>query len=363
MDKKQFIEQLSKLISFASLSHDQAINHQLLDYVESLISPKASIKRIVNKDAQILIASYQNDKRPDIAYLVHSDVVPGREAQFTLRQKGDKLFGRGVSDMKYSIPIGIALLNELIEKKSELSFSLVITTDEETGGFDGAQFLSQKAKFDPTALIVPDGGDNFKFISKSKGVCQLEVKASGRPAHASMPWQGDSALNKLVKLASVLLEKYEKNGSQESWETTLNIGQIKGGESTNQVCSQAVMKLDFRFPETSSKEEIKKIVESEADLIASDLQVNYISTGLPTQTKVSLPIVRKFIDSFADQLEKKIEIKAEYGASDARHFGPMNTPILMIKPTGGDIHGDDEWISLDACMHFYQGLRRFLELK
>ena len=36
----------------------------------------------------------------------------------------------------------------------------------------------------------------------------------------------------------------------------MNIGVIQGGISTNQVCPEADMKLDFRFPETESVEKI-----------------------------------------------------------------------------------------------------------
>lgn len=363
MTAKQFTKQLEKLVSFVSISSDLSENSKLFDYVQSLIDPRAKVTRIINDKTAILIASYQNNFRPDIAYLAHSDVVAGETEQFKMKAVGDSLIGRGVSDMKYSIPIGIALLNELIENQSELSFALVITSDEEVGGFDGINFLVESGRFDPTALIVPDGGDNFQFIQKSKGVCQLKISATGKAAHASMPWEGDNALEKIVKLSYQLLDKFGKNNTAEGWETTINIGQIVGGESTNQVCDKAMMKLDFRYPESQSKEEIFNFVSLKAKSIDPTIVVEYLSTGLPTTTNCNLPIVKKFIASFETELGKKIVIRAEYGASDARHFSVFKTPILMIKPTGGDIHGPNEWVSLDACMKFYQGLRIFLGLK
>ncbi len=43
-----------------------------------------------------------------------------------------------------------------------------MTTDEETGGFQGAAYLANQYKFQPKILIVPDGGDDFIFINKAK---------------------------------------------------------------------------------------------------------------------------------------------------------------------------------------------------
>jgi len=362
MTKSQFIKQLTQLISFPTLSTDLEANLLLFDYLKTLIDPQAKIKIIVNGNAAILIASYQDDLDPDIAYLVHSDVVAARDDQFKMRVDDDHLIGRGTSDMKYSIPVGVALLNELIEKKSELSFALVVTSDEEIGGFEGADYLAKKADFRPTAMIVPDGGNNFDFIEKSKGVCQLLIEAKGIPAHASTPWEGENALVKLVKLSSLLLEKFEKNNQKQAWVTTMNISQIEGGKSTNQVCSFASMKLDFRFPETETKEGIRGVVEALAKTIDPKIEISYLSTGLPTKTNTKLAIVKKFIKSFESEIDREVRIQAGFGASDARHFADLKIPILMIKPDGGDIHGDHEWISLAAIMKFYQGLRKFLEL-
>ena len=75
-------------------------------------------------------------------------------------------YGRGVSDMKFSIPIGYMILNDLIRQKSKLSFAFVVTTDEETGGYEGTRYLVDKYGFKPKLLIVPDGGDGLVFVNK-----------------------------------------------------------------------------------------------------------------------------------------------------------------------------------------------------
>jgi len=362
MENKLFIEQIKKLVAFKTLSGDFEENSKALDYVETLIGKKADVERIRNKNTEILIAGNSKTMSPDVGYMAHMDVVAAKEEQFTLIQKGDKLFGRGASDMKFSIPIGIALLNELIRNKSKLSFSLVVTTDEEVGGFDGEAYLAEKLKFRPKCLIIPDGGDNLSFVSKAKGVCQLIIASKGSPAHASRPWMGKNALEPIIELGNKLMKIYGKNSLKENWNTTMNIGTIQGGISTNQVCPEAVMKLDFRYPETDSIGKITDKVKKLAREISPNLSVEPASTGLPTFTDINLPVVKNFLDSMEEAYGQKIVVSQTYGASDARHFAKYNIPVFMMKPMGGEIHSENEWVSTSSCLKFYEGLKIFLEI-
>lgn len=361
MDKHKFIDQLTKLVAFESISGNYDINNKALDYVESLIDKKAKTKRIRNKDAEILLAGNKDLYSPEIGYLVHIDVVSGKPEQFKLKVTKDKLIGRGACDMKFSIPIGIEILNKLINQNSKKSFVLAITTDEEIGGWSGSSHLAEVINFRPKSLIVPDGGDNLNFVEKAKGVCQILIESKGSPAHASTPWKGKNAFEPLIKLIERLLVIYGKNNLRENWNTTMNIGQIQGGISTNQVCAEAIMKLDFRFPETDNIKNIFNTVKNTAKKIGPELSVSLISTGLPTFTNVKQNVVQNFLNSMKKNYKKKIMIAKTYGASDARHFSKFDIPILMLKPIGGNIHSDYEWISLKSCLKFEKALSDFIE--
>ena len=283
---------------------------------------------------------------------------PGDD-QFVMKMEGDKAIGRGTCDMKFSIPLGVALLNEA--KKKNVDFCLMITTDEEVGGFEGAKPISDSG-FAPQILIVPDGGDNLNFVDKAKGVCQLRLVAKGVPAHASRPWLGKNAIDSLVLLGGELLKIYGENNLNESWETTMNIGTINGGISTNQVCPEAEMKIDFRYPETDSIEKIVAVVEKKIGDLGLEIEVSKLSTGLPTFTDVNDPEVKKYLAAMEEVFGKKVVVKQTYGASDARHFALLKSPVLMHKPLGGEIHSADEWVDVDSVMTFYEGLRKYLGL-
>ena len=364
--KQQLTTQLATLVSMKTLTGDIETNRTALDYIQTLISKNAVIKRVQNNTAEILLAGNKSNSEllnPEIGYMVHVDIVAAEEKLFTMSVTDSIAKGRGVSDMKYSIPIGVALLNELIEKNSSKSFTLAITTDEEVGGFNGALFLAKEMKFRPKVLIVPDGGDNLIFVNKSKGVLQLRLTCSGTAAHSSQPWEGKSAIVPLCEIITKLAKKYQKNSLKKNWNTTLNFGKINGGISTNQVCPQATLDLDFRFPETTTMDALFADTKRIIDSVDPTISIEKLSTGQTTFTDKNLPIVKKFIRSMESAVQQKIKILPTYGASDARHFTDYKIPVLMIKPIGGDIHQSTEWINLDSCIQFSNGLRNFLEIK
>ncbi|KKT30624.1 MAG: hypothetical protein UW41_C0013G0014 [Candidatus Collierbacteria bacterium GW2011_GWC2_44_18] len=359
MTKEVLIKQLSDLVRFKTLSGNVEENTKALDYVQELIGQGFEMERIKNGKAEVLMASVVKGNSPKYCYMVHVDVVSGRDDQFEMKIEDGKAIGRGTCDMKFSIPLGISLLKEAREK--QIDFCLMITTDEEVGGLEGAKLIAERG-FSPQILIVPDGGENLNFVDKAKGVCQLKLVAKGKPAHASRPWLGKNAIDPLLKLGAELLKIYGENNLTESWKTTMNFGTISGGTSTNQVCPEAEMKIDFRYPETDSIENIVSVVEGKIKELGLEVEVSKLSTGLPTFTDVNDPEVKRYIGVMEEAFGQKIVVKQTYGASDARHFAGLKCPVLMHKPLGGEIHSEDEWIDIDSVMTFCEGLKKYLGL-
>ncbi len=362
MNKKTFIHDLKKLIGFPTLTGQPEGFQEAMAFIVKQINPKAHITLLPNDNEPILLACNKPTNSPDICYLVHVDVVAAQPDQFTMQIRDGIAYGRGVSDMKYSIPVGYALLNELIKNKSDLSFMLAITSDEERGGFKGAGYLADEYKLTPKLLIVPDGGDNFVIINKSKGVCHLKISKLGKPAHSSRPWLGENALISIINLASELIRQYENANKNEGWHTTMNIGKLDGGISINQVPSQAELYLDFRFPpESDSATSIIDKVTSCAQKIDSSLVVESIATGIAPYTDLSHPALQVFIQTLSQKLGRDIKTEGGYGSHDGRHFNKYGVPFIMTKPEGGDIHGDNEHINIDSVILLYEALLQFLK--
>lgn len=109
----------------------------------------------------------------------------------------------------------------------------------------------------------------------------------------------------------------------------------------------------------------------------ADLLMMHGETVLVVSHSISLEVILKLLDEyvlinktfdkhfdygdFAVLVKRKISIQDKYGSSNARHFSKCDIPVLMTKPTGGKIHGSDEYISLSACEQYYFLLESFLK--
>ncbi len=361
MNKKKFIHDLGMLVAFPTLTGNSEGFSEAMTFIQNQIDPKAHITLLPNNNEPILLACNKPTKSPDVCYLVHVDVVAAQKHQFLMQVVDGIAYGRGVSDMKFSIPIGYNLLNELIKNKSDLSFMLIVTSDEERGGFKGAGYLADEYKVTPKLVIVPDGGDNFVIINKSKGVCHLKISMQGKPAHSSRPWLGENALVPIIKLAQKLANEYENANRNAGWHTTMNIGKLEGGISINQVPSEAQLYLDFRFPpEFDSSDSILQKVTSFAQKIDTRLTIESIATGIAPYTDLAHPALKLFIKTLSKKLGREILNEGGYGSHDARHFNKYGIPFIMTKPAGGEIHGDKEHLDIDSAILLYDSLLQFL---
>lgn len=72
-----------------------------------------------------------------------------------------------------------------------------------------------------------------KLASGHKGILIFTVKAHGKAGHSGYPWLGQSA-NSMLLPALVALQKLELPSSKKYGNSTLNIGQIRGGVAASE---------------------------------------------------------------------------------------------------------------------------------
>ena len=158
--RNEFLDILAKLINFHTTPGNTKEISQSLDYVNKQLGFYPFFKKTYIKNGvESRVWSTSDTKKTRFILNAHIDVVPADDSLFSLKQYGDKLMGRGVSDMKYSIALYIIALKNIYNKYGKLpSVALMITSDEENGGFNGVKhlleykkkFLSQKQ---PSQLI------------------------------------------------------------------------------------------------------------------------------------------------------------------------------------------------------------------
>src|SRR5688572_14097181 len=153
-----------------------------------------------------LVARIGGDSaKAPLCFTGHIDTVPLGAAPWTRdafagETDGDRLYGRGSTDMKSGIAAFVVAAVELAPHLARgPGLVLVITAGEEVG-CEGARFLADHDLLGRAgAVIVAEPTGNYPFVGH-KGLAWFEIETTGVTAHGSMPEVGDNAIVKMARV-------------------------------------------------------------------------------------------------------------------------------------------------------------------
>ena len=354
MNKTNFdLNLLSELISIRSLSSNQKACLRALRLIKSIFK-QLQIPVLIKKSQGGLFLVAGEPKSAQILFLGHLDVVPALKSQFRLTRKGDKLFGRGVLDMKGPLVVLIQVLVELWQEGKE-GFLLAITTDEEVGGFKGSALLAKRLKR-IKLVIIPDAQTE-KIVLCQKAPFHIKIfNKQGRSTHGSTPWKGMNAAQETIQAA---LEVVAKVNQGDPRETSAALTQIQAGTATNIIPDQAWATLDIRIKNKKEVEVIRKTINSITQ--KHNCKWKAIDQPLFFEIEQSNSFIKKWSESFRKVTGKKPSFSVEAGASDARFFHQAGIPAIITSARGSGIHSSKEWVSLRSLEQLSQTLKQFCQ--
>lgn len=349
---EEITEITEKLVEFKTVKDNEQEFEKAFQYIEDYLSGTGlDINRYEFDGTRSMVIS--TDEDPDIMFHGHVDVVPADEELFEPRIEDGKIYGRGTSDMK----AGLAALMKLVKDKSSegLSIGLMIVTDEETGGFQGAKKLSDKFSPDFFISAEPNNTEGYmEIITEQKGVIKADISAEGKNAHAARPWNGENAAEKLWERFEQVRDNFSTR--KEDWGTTVNMGTFTAEGATNVVPDEAEAGLDIRWTEEYPPEEIRKDFEAVEGL---NLTVNSEEPMLKTETGNSF--VQLLKDASEEVIDEGVSFVRKEPASDARHFSRKGVPGVVFGPEGYEVHEDGEYAVISSFGDYYRALEKFLE--
>lgn len=189
---------------------------------------------------------------PPLCLTGHLDTVPLGAGPWTVDPFageiiGDRLYGRGSSDMKSGVAAMICAAIKAGDLSGGPGVVMVITAGEETG-CEGACHLASLdgALGEVGAIVVGEPTGNEPRVGH-KGALWLLAETRGRTAHGSMPELGENAIYKAAKV----IEKLQDFGFNVPphpglGSPSINVGHITGGMNVNSVPDFAQMGLDIR---------------------------------------------------------------------------------------------------------------------
>ena len=203
----------------------------------------------------------------------HLDVVPlgtrkWSRDPFAGETDGDRLYGRGSSDMKAGVAAMIVAALSFAGKLNNTPGLVLVLTAAEENGCIGSRHLAALPKLmgKAGAIVVGEPTSNYPMVGH-KGSIKFHASFRGVSAHGSMPQLGVNAIYKAAK-AIAKLEEFQF-GVQEHpvmGLPTLNVGTFEGGSGVNLVPDLAKIGVDIRtVPGTDHKELLSRLKKLLAD--------------------------------------------------------------------------------------------------
>ena len=303
------------------------------------------------------------DQQSPVLLIGHHDTVfpPGYFEGY--KADGARGYGPGCLDMKGGIALIWSVLNTLEEAQLLAGMPLVVVSvaDEEVGSLDSEPHLQALARRAACALVFEAGRAQDRIVTRRRGVGSLRVVATGRAAHSGNA-HADGAnaiwsLSRFIDGAQARTE-YERG-------TTVNVGMVQGGTSTNTVPEAAEASVDLRFESVSDAQTLLASLRELANRCAlpgTRIELHGGIKRLPMEkTPASELLYREYAACQRAAGLGDEEQPLVGGGSDANTVSSVGLPAIDgLGPRGGNFHTLDEFVELDSFGPKAEALLRFL---
>jgi succinyl-diaminopimelate desuccinylase len=354
-----------------------------VNYVEATGRPECTRRHPrVNLIARLPGESFH----PTLHFNGHIDVVPPGDGwtvdPFAAVERDGRVYGRGVTDQKAGIAASIFAVEAIRRSGVKLAGSVEqsATVDEESGGFAGVAFLSEHGYIRPDLVdyvIITEPLDYDRICLGHRGVYWFEVLMRGRIAHGSMPFLGESAIDRMARLIERVERELkpklagrrtrmpvEPEGARSA---TINVNSIFGGQSPDAQQTPCVADLcraifDRRFVIEENLEDVRiEFIDLIEQLRVDDAELQYDLKDLmivhPTMTAPDSQLVRTMRDVLSETLGREPPLVASPGTYDQKHFARIAGIEQCIAYGPGILnmaHQPDEYCEIE---HLKQALK------
>ncbi|MGC1358051.1 MAG: succinyl-diaminopimelate desuccinylase [Xanthobacteraceae bacterium] len=320
------------------------------------------------------------DTAPNLAFAGHTDVVPpGNEATwhhppFAGEIAGDKLFGRGATDMKGGIAAFVAAALDYLAanggRPKRGSISLLITGDEEGIAVNGTVKLLQWAaargeKFDHCVLGEPSNVESIGDTVKAgrRGSLNGTLIVDGRQGHVAYPDRADNPIRGLVMLIADLQAPLDQ-GSELFDPSHLEFTSVDvGNQTVNLIPGQAQARFNIRYNDRHTLAKLKALIEERTKTAAGG-RIRYAFEWQPSNADVFVtkpgPFTELAVATIAEITGRKPKLSTSGGTSDAR-FIKDYCPVLEFGLVGATMHQVDECTPLSDLRTLTAIYRRIIE--
>lgn len=376
------VELLERLVAFDTTSRDS--NLELIDFAESLLSAAGIVSRRVWSDDRVkanLWATIGPDVAGGVVVSGHTDCVPvdgqaWSTDPFVLTPRGDRLFGRGTSDMKGFVAAALAAVERWSELDLVRPIHLALSYDEEVGGAGARPLVADMAAANlrPEYCIVGEPS-SMQVVTAHKGIQTFVATISGTEIHSSLAPRAVNAVEYGARLVAALADLAKERAAEGPFDddfdlphTTVHPGVIHGGTALNIVAKECEVEFEFRYLPGESATQLRATIDRIAADVAA-LMPDTDDVGVIVRQRAGFPDLDTPPDSPAVAAVAALTpvpgtAKVAYGTEAGLFAEALNAPTVVCGP--GEIavaHKPDEYVAreqLDICDDFMDALGQSL---
>lgn len=373
------LDTLERLVGFDTVSHRS--NAEIIAYIQDFLTIRGArcVQIPSPQEGKLgLYAEIGPEGPHGVLLSAHTDVVPvtgqnWTRAPFTLSREGERLFGRGTTDMKGYLACMLSAADRAAKADLKEPLKLLFSYDEEIGCVGMQEMIGAVPDLigAPRACFVGEP-TQMQIAIGHKGKAALEAHCTGQAGHSSLAPHFVNALHLASDMVAGLRDVQdwlEKNGARDAAFdipfSTLHVGKMSGGTALNIVPDQASLTLEYRHLAADDPHMILAQITALADQVTARYQAMFAHAGVKITRINAYPGLDGAATSQAAQLAAKLlgtkaTCKVAFG-TEAGFFDALGIATVVCGPgnMAGQGHKADEYIEhsqLCACDAMLSGL-------
>ena len=295
-----------------------------------------------------------SEKKAPLCLTGHLDVVPlgtrkWSKDPFSGEADGDRLYGRGSSDMKAGVAAMLVAVRSLAKRLAGTPGIVMVLTAGEEGGCIGSQRLAEQRKLlgRAGAILVGEPTSNYPLVGH-KGSLKFHASFRGVSAHGSMPQLGVNAIYKAAR-AIGKLESFDFGARSHPvmGAPTMNVGTFEGGSGVNLVPDAAKIGVDIRTVPGMDHAALAKRLRA---LLGEDAEFDAFSDLDPVWTAPDDDWVQRVFELCRPVLGGRPEARTASYMTDAANLLKVyaGAPTIVLGPGEAQMaHQTDEYASME----------------
>jgi glutamate carboxypeptidase len=345
-----FLQHLEELVRVESPSEDPAA----VDAAQQLSAGWAAVlggktKRYPQKNFgdvyELRFGPTRSRQRP-VLILGHLDTVwpHGTLKSMPWSNKGGKLSGPGVLDMKAGVVMALTAVSVLNELNRLRPVTLLLVSEEEIGS-PVSRPITERLAQQSSAVFVLEPAQGLALKTARKGVGHYDLHVTGVGAHSGVDFErGHSAVLELARQIERISAFTDLSRG-----LTVNPGVISGGTRSNVIAAEAHVEIDVRIARASDEKRVDRLFRS---LRPFDKACKLTLTGginrPPMERKAGTIALFKQAKKLAGELGFALDEASTGGGSDGNFTAALGVPTLDgMGAIGAGAHASHEHILLD----------------